>query len=49
MPLRGGEPVQLTRFEKGRIWSFDSMPDGRLALIRAHSRTDLVLITDFRR
>ena len=49
IPLRGGEPVQLTTFEKGGIWSFDLMPDGRLAIVRAQSRTDLVLITDFRR
>jgi len=49
IPLRGGEPVQVTTFPKGGIWSFDVMPDGRLAVVRAHSRTDLVLITDFRR
>ena len=49
MPLRGGEPVQLTNFERNQIASFDWMPDGKLALVRSNTRSDLVLITDFRK
>jgi eukaryotic-like serine/threonine-protein kinase len=49
MPLRGGEPVQVTKLEKGSIYGYDWLPDGRLVLACGETRNDLVLITDFRR
>lgn len=35
MPLRGGEPVQVTQFNRGTILGYDWLPDGRLVLCRA--------------
>lgn len=35
MPLPGGEPVQVTRFDGGTIPGYDWLPDGRLVLCRA--------------
>ena len=48
MPIRGGEPKQLTRFTSGYIDGFDWTADGRLVVVRGTSRSDIVLIRDFR-
>jgi Tol biopolymer transport system component len=48
-PLDGGKPVQLTDFKADRIISFAFSSDGKqLALSRATSSSDVVLIKDFR-
>lgn len=35
LPLAGGAPVQVTRFDRGTILGYDWLPDGRLVLCRA--------------
>jgi Tol biopolymer transport system component/DNA-binding winged helix-turn-helix (wHTH) protein len=48
-PLDGGEPVPLTDFKDGRIFSFAFSPDGKqLAISRGATERDVVLIKDFR-
>lgn len=48
-PLDGGEPVRLTNFTSGRIFSFAWSADGRqLAVSRGAVRSDVVLIRNFR-
>jgi Tol biopolymer transport system component/DNA-binding winged helix-turn-helix (wHTH) protein len=48
-PLDGGQPVPLTDFKDGRIFSFAFSPDGKqLALSRGATDRDVVLIKDFR-
>jgi serine/threonine protein kinase len=47
--LAGGEPEQVTRYTSGIIASFDWMGDGKLVVCRATTRSDAVLIREFRR
>jgi Tol biopolymer transport system component/DNA-binding winged helix-turn-helix (wHTH) protein len=48
-PIDGGQPVSLTDFREGRIFSFAFSPDGKqLALSRGATDRDVVLIKDFR-
>ena len=49
LPLKGGEPRQLTRFREGAIFSYAWTPDGKIVLSRGEVKTDAVLITDWRR
>jgi DNA-binding winged helix-turn-helix (wHTH) protein/Tol biopolymer transport system component len=45
-PLTGGQPVQITRFSAGRIFSFAWSPDGRwLSFGSGVSRSDVVLMS----
>ncbi len=47
--LEGGEPVPLTDFKDGRLFSFAFSPDGKqLALSRGKTDRDVVLIKDLR-
>jgi Tol biopolymer transport system component len=47
-PIAGGPPRQITHFHD-RILAYDWSPDGkRLAITRAKSSSDVVLISDFR-
>jgi eukaryotic-like serine/threonine-protein kinase len=49
LPLDGGAPSQLTRFDSDRLFSFAFSPDGkRLATSRGRNSGDLVLIRNFR-
>lgn len=49
LPLQGGEPHQLTKFESDRIFSYAFSPDGRkLAAVRGRTTGDVVLIRNFR-
>jgi Tol biopolymer transport system component len=49
LPVDGGQPSQLTRFERDTIFSFEFSPDGqRLAMARGNTTGDLVLIRNFR-
>jgi len=49
-PLDGGAPKQLTDFKADRIFSFDYSRDGKqLALSRGMQRSDVVLISNFKR
>jgi Tol biopolymer transport system component len=44
-PINGAPPVQVTRFETGRIFNFAYSPDGKqLALSRGSFNSDVVLI-----
>lgn len=44
-PIDGGPPVQVTKFETGRIFNFAYSPDGKqLALSRGSLNSDVVLI-----
>lgn len=48
-PLAGGEPRQLTDFDKDELFAFAWSPDGRqLALARGFVTRDVVLVKDFR-
>jgi len=47
-PLTGAEPVQITSFKDGQIFSFDWSRDGRLAFARGTLANDVVLITNFK-
>jgi Tol biopolymer transport system component len=48
-PVDGGEPSQLTHFERDLIFSYAFSADGqRLAMSRGNTSGDLVLIRDFR-
>jgi hypothetical protein len=49
LPLDGGAPHQLTRFDKDLIFSYAFSPDGQLlATSRGRVNGDLVLIRNFR-
>jgi Tol biopolymer transport system component len=48
LPLDGGKPVQLTYFKTDRIFWFDSLRDGKLALSRGTQTSDVILIRDFK-
>jgi Tol biopolymer transport system component len=49
LPLDGGEPQQLTRFDSDRIFRYAFSPDGsRLAMSRGRRSGDIVLIRNFR-
>jgi len=49
LPVGGGQPSQLTRFERDTIFSFAFSPEGqRLAMSRGSTTGDLVLIRKFR-
>jgi Tol biopolymer transport system component/tRNA A-37 threonylcarbamoyl transferase component Bud32 len=49
LPIDGGEPQQLTRFESDRIFSYAFSPDGRrLAMSRGRFSGDIVQIRNFR-
>jgi Tol biopolymer transport system component len=45
LPLKGGEPKQLTKFDSSLIFSFAISKDGRLALTRGSEKSDVVLIS----
>ena len=46
LPLRGGRPVQVTRFERDLIFQFAWSPDGRsLAMTRGAISANVVLLT----
>jgi Tol biopolymer transport system component len=46
-PLDGGAPHQITNFHSELIRDFQWSPDGKkLALVRGHTDTDIVLLTD---
>ena len=48
-PLAGGEPRQLTDFDKDELFAFAWSPDGKqLALARGFVTRDVVLVKDFR-
>ncbi len=48
-PITGGPPQQLTHF-KDLIFAYDWSPDGkRLAITRGRTRSDVVLISNFRK
>jgi Tol biopolymer transport system component len=48
-PLAGGEPRQLTDFDKDEVFAFAWSTDGRqLALARGFVTRDVVLVKDFR-
>jgi Tol biopolymer transport system component len=48
-PLTGGEPKPITRFDRGRIFSYDWASDGsEIFLSRGEETADIVLITGFR-
>ncbi|HEV7765364.1 MAG TPA: hypothetical protein VGQ76_10210 [Thermoanaerobaculia bacterium] len=47
-PFTGAAPIQLTRFRKGFISSYDWTADGKLVLSRGEPRSDVVMIRDFR-
>ncbi|HJR61156.1 MAG TPA: protein kinase [Vicinamibacterales bacterium] len=49
IPIGGGEPTQMTKFERGTFSSYDWTADGRLVLVRTESASDVVLISDWRR
>jgi hypothetical protein len=49
IPLTGGEPTQVTKFSQGTFSSYDWTADGRLVLVRMETRSDIVLISDWRR
>jgi eukaryotic-like serine/threonine-protein kinase len=47
--LSGGEPVQLTKFTSGNMFSYAWSPDGKhLAFSRGQFKTDVVMISNFR-
>lgn len=47
LPLDGGEPRQLTRFQERRIYSFDVSPlDSRLVFARGNEVRDVVVISE---
>jgi serine/threonine protein kinase len=48
MPVDGGPPKQLTDFKSDQIFWFDWSHDGRLAIARGTTVSDVVLITNFR-
>jgi Tol biopolymer transport system component len=49
VPLDGGEPSQLTHFDRDVIFSYAFSPEGqRLAMSRGNTSGDLVLIRNFR-
>jgi Tol biopolymer transport system component len=49
LPLEGGEPQQLTKFESDQIFSYAYSPDGKLlASARGRTISDVVLIRNFR-
>jgi Tol biopolymer transport system component/tRNA A-37 threonylcarbamoyl transferase component Bud32 len=48
-PLSGGDPVQLTKFDRGDMLAFGWSSDGRqLAFSRGERKTDVVLMSNFR-
>ncbi|HEY6763742.1 MAG TPA: protein kinase [Candidatus Sulfotelmatobacter sp.] len=48
-PLDGSPGKQITSFKSERIWDFHWSPDGsRLALVRGHNDSDVVLLRDQR-
>jgi eukaryotic-like serine/threonine-protein kinase len=48
-PLAGGDPVQLTKFDRGEMFAFAWSRDGsQLAFSRGERKTDVVMMTDFR-
>jgi serine/threonine protein kinase/Tol biopolymer transport system component len=47
-PVQGGEPRQLTRLKGGFINGYDWLPDGKLVMARGTTRSDVVLISNFR-
>jgi Tol biopolymer transport system component len=48
-PLGNEPPKQITRFESGRIFSFDWSPDGKqIAFSRGEEISDAVLLSDLR-
>ncbi len=49
IPLEGGEPEQLTRFDADRIQQFAWSPDGeRMVVSRGRVNNDIVLLKNFR-
>ena len=47
--IEGGEPRQLTHFDREEIFNFAIAPDGkRVVLSRGSSTKDVVLVKDFR-
>jgi serine/threonine protein kinase/Tol biopolymer transport system component len=48
LPMNGGPPKQLTNFKSGQIFWFDWSHDGRLAIARGTTVSDVVLIDHFR-
>ncbi len=49
IPLTGGAPTQLTKFQSGTFSSYDWTPDGGLVLVRTSTTSDIVMISDWRR
>ncbi len=47
LPIDGGEPVQITRFDSQDIHSFAWSADGRLVIARSQPAADVVLIREF--
>jgi Tol biopolymer transport system component len=45
--LDGSEPVQVTKFRRGGIESYDWTKDGKLVYIRSEQRSDVVMYTGF--
>ena len=49
LPLSGKEPKQATKFPNGEMFAFAWSRDGkRLAFSRGQSKTDVVLMSNFR-
>ena len=46
--LNGKNPEQLTHFDKGLIFNFAYLADGKLVLARGDSQSDAILIRNFR-
>jgi Tol biopolymer transport system component len=48
-PLSGGDPIQITKFDRGEMFAFAWSADGKqLAFSRGQSKSDVVLMTNFR-
>ena len=47
-PIRGGPPVQITKFTSGELYTFTWSRDGRLACVRGTTTRGVVLIENFR-
>ena len=48
-PLAGGDPVQLTRFDRGEMFAFAWSRDGKqLAFSRGERKSDVVMMSGFR-
>ncbi len=48
LPIKGGLPVQITKFKKGLIDSYDWAADGKLVMSRGETKSDVVLISNYR-